>query len=101
MAEATAQQFDASIAPIANVTIYGQLGSQIQGSGTETFYTNGALLWLYFAQAGTSTVSYGVDNQFPGTPLQPFVWTQIPNTSNVNIAYKSPPGSDLKVMFGW
>jgi hypothetical protein len=42
-----------------------------------------------------------VDNQFPGTPLQPYVWTQIPNTNNVNIAYKSPSGSDLKLMFGW
>ena len=101
MAEATTQQFDTAIAPIANVTIQGQLGPQVQGSGTQSFYTNGTVLWLYFAQAGGSSVSYGVANQFPGTPLQPYQWTQIPNNSNVNVAYQSPPGSDLKLMFGW
>jgi hypothetical protein len=57
MAEATAKQFDTAIAPLASVTTYGQLGPQIQGSGTEWFYTNGTTLWLYFSQAGSSSVS--------------------------------------------
>jgi hypothetical protein len=99
MSEATAAQFDASVAPLAALTIQGQLGPNIQGSGTVLYETNGSTLYLYFAQAGSSTVSYGVNGAYPGTPLQPYVWTPIQGASSVNVAYSASPGSDLKLVW--
>ncbi|HST61578.1 MAG TPA: hypothetical protein VLK84_22930 [Longimicrobium sp.] len=97
MTQAT-EQFNASVAPIANVAVQGQIGPNIQGSGTAQFNVGAPTFYLYFAQAGNSSVSYGVNGGYPSTPLQPYVWTPINGASSVNVAY-SPNGGDLKLVW--
>jgi hypothetical protein len=102
MSEAGTQQFDASVAPMAGVAIYGQLGPQIVGSGTMSFLGRGiATLYLFFSPVGNAKASYGNNSGFPSTPLQPNVWTPIANPNNVNIAYNVGSGGDLKLVFAW
>jgi|GEM_PF-1756900 len=100
MSEAGTQQFDAAIAPISNATVVtqGQLGPQIVGSGTMNFQGPGTL-YLYFSpqQVGQSSVRYANNYGNPNIPLQPGVWTTIPNVQSLNIAYQVNPGSDLKL----
>jgi hypothetical protein len=100
MSEATAQQFDAAIAPLSDVNIstQGQLGPQITGGGTMNFQGPGTL-WLYFSpqQDGQSSVYYANNYGNPNIPLQTRVWTQIPNVRSLNIRYSVNPGSDLKL----
>lgn len=100
MSEATTQQFDASIAPISNATIQGQLGPQIVGSGTMNFQGPGTL-YLYFApqQPGLSKVLYANNYGNPNIPLQPYTWTTVPNVNSLNVAYSVSPGSDLKLVW--
>jgi hypothetical protein len=100
MSEATTQQFDASIAPISNATIQGQLGPQIVGSGTMNFQGPGTL-YLYFApqQQGQSNVLYANNYGQPNIPLQPYAWTTVPNVNSLNVAYSVNPGSDLKLVW--
>ena len=100
MSEATTQQFDASIAPISNATIQGQLGPQIVGSGTMNFQGPGTL-YFYFApqQQGQSSVLYANDYGRPNIPLQPYTWTTVPNVNSLNVAYSVNPGSDLKLVW--
>ncbi len=98
MTQAT-EQFDASVAPIASMAIQGQLGPNIVGSGMATFTSSGGTFYLYFAQAGASQVNYGVNGEFPSTPLPPYVWTPIEGASSVNIRYATSVGSDLKLVW--
>jgi len=97
MAQAT-EQFDASVAPIANFTVQGQIGPNITGNGLAQFNPTASTFYLYFAQAGSSAVSYGVNGSFPGTPLQPYVWTPINNASSVMVSF-SANGGDLKLVW--
>ncbi|HYH82860.1 MAG TPA: hypothetical protein VEX86_23910 [Longimicrobium sp.] len=97
MSQAT-EQFNAAVAPIANVMVQGQIGPNITGSGLAQFNPSSSIFYLYFAQAGGSAVSYGVNGAFPGTPLQPFVWTPINNASSVTVSF-SANGGDLKLMW--
>ena len=73
MSQATAQ-FDATNAPVANVTVQGQIGPNIQGSGMAQFVVSASTFYLFLAQAGNATVGYGVNSQSPTTPLQPNDW---------------------------
>ena len=100
MSETGTQQFDTAIAPISGVAVVqqGQLGPQIVGSGTMNFQGPGTL-YLYFAPqtVGQSSVMYANNFGNPNIPLQPFVWTTIPNVQSLNINYKAGSGSDLKL----
>jgi hypothetical protein len=100
MSETGTQQFDAAIAPIsgAAVVTQGQLGPQVVGSGTMNFQGPGTL-YLYFSpqQDGQSSVQYANNYGNPDIPLQPRVWTTIPNVQSLNIQYQVNPGSDLKL----
>jgi hypothetical protein len=97
MSQAT-EQFNAAVAPVANLTILGQIGPNIQGSGSAEFTVTASTFYLYFAQAGSSAVSYGVNGGYPGTQLQPYVWTPINGASTVNIQYTAN-GGDLKLLW--
>lgn len=98
MSDTATQQFDASIAPISNASIQGQLGPQIVGSGTLNFQGPGTL-YLYFAplQVGQSDVLYANDGGRPSIPLPPYTWTPVANVNNLNASYAANPGSDLKL----
>jgi len=100
MSDTGTQQFDTAIAPISGVTVVtqGQLGPQIVGSGTLNFQGPGTL-YLYFSpqQDGQSSVKYANNFGNPNIPLQPRVWTPIPNVQSLNISYQVNPGSDLKL----
>jgi hypothetical protein len=98
MTQAT-EQVDASVAPIANVTTQGQLGPNIVGSGTATFTSNGGTFYLFFAPSGASQVNYGVNGEFPSTPLPALVWTPIEGASSVNIRYAAAVGADMKLLW--
>ena len=102
MSEATTAQFNAEIAPIANVNTQGQIGPNIQGSGAATFFLQGtSTFYLYFSPAGIAKVAYGVDGAAPSIMLQPNVWTTIPALTSVNVAYAvgTQSGSDLKLVW--
>jgi hypothetical protein len=100
MSDTGTQQFNAAIAPMAGVSIQGQLGPDIVGSGSMVFNGPGTVYFYFAPQTqGQSSVNYGNNGSYPGTPLPPYVWTPIPSVSNLNLSYSANPGSDLKLVW--
>lgn len=97
MSDAATQHFDA-IVPMVGISIQGQLGPDLVGSGSMVFRGPGTL-WFFHTMIGESSVLYGNDGSFPDTPLAPNSWTPIPNVSNLNLSYSVVRGSDLKLVW--
>jgi hypothetical protein len=99
MSEAATAQFDASVAPLANMSILGQIGPNIAGSGTATFSVTAPVFQLFFSPAGASQAAYGMNGHAPTTPLKPGVWTPIQGATSVSVRYAAPANSDLKLVW--